>query len=446
MTITVTPNLGLTRGWSQGDGGWGAAMNANLDRLDAVSAVTCLPGEDLQAAIDATPAGGALQLAAGSYVAPTAAGWLVTRPITIRGAGVGGADADVWGTTLRPYLGDTGTPGANNKCLTFTNTGGVYLKDLCIANMSPPSTLGSGHGIYVTNATNSVAVSDVYISRVQVHNMGGFGILIDGGDGTPDTSVNALRFDTVDVASCRASGVKAIYCTAPTFVNLYSHSNYLIGLHLSVCGLPRIIASYFEANGTSATDDTQEPQVRLDTSNGGEIVGCGFEGFQGGTNKIGLLLNNCYATSVSGCNFQNGTSVAGTVGIRMSAGSGDLCGGIKIGPNIYSRVQLAVLGDTSKVEGIFVEQQTIAVRDGTCPGEISIPYASDTFNMVIPRTSAHGHRIYGLRFPPLANVTTQDLTDVVSNSSCFLGFDVSRNTFVFYNGTAWYKLTATTLT
>jgi parallel beta-helix repeat protein len=37
MGTTKTPNLSLTRGWQQGEGGWGDSMNTNLDLIDAAA-------------------------------------------------------------------------------------------------------------------------------------------------------------------------------------------------------------------------------------------------------------------------------------------------------------------------------------------------------------------------------------------------------------------------
>jgi hypothetical protein len=362
------------------------------------------PTADLQAAIDATPDGGALRLAVGTFVADTDSGWTIRKKITIEGQGQG--------TVLRPHHGDTSTPDVNARGFTIINTGGVTIRNLMIENTSTPSTTAAydslGAGVLVDNSDNTAAVRSFSLENVVISHMGGWGVVLDGGDGYRDRSINSARILSCDLSLNQSGGLKIIRCMAPTVRDVYSHDNSLYGAWLIECGMPRLIDSYFDGNQVASTDAVYQSQVRLDSSNGGEVSSCGFETFYDYTNKTGLTLNNCYASNIHGCFFGNADSVSGTTSIRLVANTR----GATIGPNYHSLVTYAVYGagpvaiaDSSAasvgIEGIFVEQQSIMVAtSGTdCPGSVSIPSDHNTYNLTFGRADGVSYRIYGLRFP-----------------------------------------------
>ena len=404
----------------------------------------------LQAAIDATPAGGILNLPTGEYVAPAAAGWLISKRISIRGAGIGSADdtSSAWGTILRPYHGDTDTPDPDARVFTILQTGGVYISDLTIANMVPPNTASSndsmGCGILVDNSDNKAAINSVTISRVAVHNVGGWGIRVDGGDGSIDRSVNNLRLEDIDLASNKQGGLNVRWCAAPSFTDVYSHDNGIYGMWLEASSLSRVISCYFENNGEDATDATYQAQVRADGAHSTTFLGCGFEQFYRGTNKTGLTLNNCYGVTVTGCSFSNWDTALTTCSIRMVANTR----GTVIGPNTHSYVNYAVrAAESDGIEGTIVEQQILLHRTAgnPCPGEVAIPTAANSFNFTYGRASNDGgYKIRGLRLPALTGIDG-DTKDAAAYSKAFLMFDDVDKRFKYYDGNLWMTMKADTL-
>jgi hypothetical protein len=158
------------------------------------------PQADIQAAIDATPAGGLLRLGPYEYVAPDSTGWFIERPITIEGAGIGCPDSASWGTMLRPHHGDTATPDHDNNAFTITATGGVTFRNLMIGNRSV--TAASSDSVYGAGVLIDSTATRVVLENVLITHMGGFGVMV----ASPHTVTNLLLLWT-DLAGNGRNGV-----------------------------------------------------------------------------------------------------------------------------------------------------------------------------------------------------------------------------------------------
>ena len=102
----------------------------------------------IQAAIDATPAGGSLYIPRGTYVINT--GLTIGRAITLQGAGCSGTG----GSRLK-YTG-------NANALSFT--GGGASTGARFLNFAIEGTSSANNGLYIYNAFNNITVQNVYIS------------------------------------------------------------------------------------------------------------------------------------------------------------------------------------------------------------------------------------------------------------------------------------------
>lgn len=286
MPVTTTANIALSKGWASGADGWGAAMNSNLERIDAISVPTVLPGESIQDAIDALdPAvGNELRLGAGTH--NLTATLTLDHPITLRGAGQ-------YSTTLQTADDDLD--------IVAISGSSVSVRDLCIAG---PATAGTGRGIYVRSEIGDT-LADCIIHNVRIQQTGSWGIYLCGQDGTeadPGGDVVGVVFHNVTVWDCKSGGAvfggsgvaaplfKECYFTAKGYTPSGIHSwrwhdtlpSYLNPaldpLPLGEVYLFDVAAALFTGCAfqlAGATDDT--PVISFETCNQPRVEHCYFE-------------------------------------------------------------------------------------------------------------------------------------------------------------------------
>ena len=257
-------------------------VNSTQNAPTVSSSVVLLnPDMDLQAAIDATPEGGILNLGPGTYTAKTPGGFLITKAITIQGSGVphifshlGNPDPTAntsWtrGTIIHVYNATADTDGGLNSCgFRIVAAAGVPLisvtiRDLGIENPYNVDAarvggaaftggvvpFGTGDGIRFDASAYDPDTGGVgYIGYATIENVV---IRFMGRDGINFTSnivhgsvTDQSQIKNVQTAGCRRHGFYASYITDVDFTNctgsgneqcnMYLFESYNIGIYHSV--------------------------------------------------------------------------------------------------------------------------------------------------------------------------------------------------------------------
>lgn len=342
-----------------------AALESAVSRLSATARkynVQSFPS--VANAFSTVPAGATLYFPAGSYTAPTAAGWVRLLPITIEG------DGD--GTALRPYFDPTLDAGVaigtrNSTVLTFGDSltaafGNILVRNLTIISSTVPTlNTGTGDGIrFVTPLSGKYATVD--IQGVIVSGMGHDGLHFDPSSAS---SVDLLTLTGVRIYGSRNRGVYMTYVAAPAFIGCYINGSQGDGVFLDTgCGAARFFGSYWESNWAAASgaDATFSAQMRAKLSHAISFRGCSFENWNsagGGTALTALVLENCSGAMVDGCHFINANLVTNTRAINAISGTT-----VTVGDNLYQKVDIAVDTSTSDSTAL-VGSGGIISYDGT---------------------------------------------------------------------------------
>lgn len=155
---------------------------------------------DLQDAIDNATTGSILTLGPGEYDCDSDSGFVIRKPLTLRGSGRNGT----YGTILRPHQLYPETPNRHAAgVLVYSDD--VTIEHLLVANEYQPSAAGTGHGIWVNDSLlTATTISRVTLRDVAVAYMGGDGIRCDGrADSIKAVKVAGadLRFNNGDAAA-----------------------------------------------------------------------------------------------------------------------------------------------------------------------------------------------------------------------------------------------------
>ena len=440
---TTTKHIKLTSGFTEGQRGWANAMNNNLNRIDSSSVFVVLPGEDLQAALDAADAGSVVQLGPGVWTAANDSGFVIRKPLTLRGAGRGTMDGTI-GTVLRPSAdGDS----ADAVGIQIIGTDHVIIEDLSVGFGAQPADAGSGHGIWVNNHALNDAVSGIYVRDVGVFNVGGHGVFYDG-EGSYGVNISAV--EDLNIMQVNRNGLYAYGCTGFEACRVYAHTCGDNGIELYGCEDAKLNGNYVEGNKRrAATPQSYMAEMYLVLCHGATVYGNNFEDFCLTTNATyALQLNNCYGTDIAGNSFYNGSGVTGAVSIKIS----NTTRGVRLGPNAHKYVSRTVDVDSdSGNQGMLIEPQSIIGRDpSTSPGYMSVPAVPDlnpitgnhegNFSLVyLSQTalagadSTAGYRIVGIGLPILNGIG--EATDAQREGG--ITYDYVTKSFKGYNGTSW---------
>lgn len=400
---------------------------------------------DLQLALDNARSGDIVELGPGVFTADNDSGFVIRKPVTLRGSGRGDVDG-TRGTVLRPSAdGDS----CDAVGITIVGTDYVYIEHLGVGFGAQPADTGHGHGIHVNNhnAGAGVSMSGIYIRDVDVFYVGGHGVYYDG-DGSSGVNVSACT--DVNIMNVNRSGLYAYGCTGFEAHRVYAHGCGEKGIDLYGCSDARVHGCYIEGNKLRYTETQYfTADVHLTNCYGVTVYGNNFEALAPTAYATyGLQLVNCYGADIAGNQFLNETGIAGSYSIVLCQSTR----GVRIGPNTHRYVArtVEVRADDGN-QGIIVEPQSILSRDAVLgPGYMNISAEPDSnpvttnhegnFNLVymsqtalVGADSTAGYRVVGLGLPVLNGMG--NATDAEREGG--ITYDYVTKSFKGYNGTSW---------
>lgn len=281
---------------------------------------------DLQAAVDALPAGATLRLGAGTFTAPDG-GLVLSHSIAIIGdaqpsdfdATYTDAGVQRMGTVIVPY--EQGDP-----VVVFdpdSSYGGaaqmsVRLENVVIDGEATAATTG-GYGIYSKRA-DGIAYGEkmqkVVLSNVTVVRAGDTGIYL-GRDSTGndvDRAIVGLTMDRVEARSCYGYGIFVEDATVAAFRDCQTYYNSYSGIYLKYVGATLDNCSFESNCKDSLAGAYYDAQLYADQCNRISVIGCHFENFDGAprggvsrTGRMGMHLYACLNAHVDRCLFTNGS-------------------------------------------------------------------------------------------------------------------------------------------
>jgi len=275
------------------------------------------PTMDLQAAIDGAPDYATLRLPPGIFTAPDANGFIISKPITIEGAGnqyvydnIGPPKtAKTLGTVLRPYNAGVTADGAKDSTVitisvTGTRTSHVTLKDFAIENPYGQPALGTGDGIRVDGSGYVTLclfenISVLFMGRDCLHTEG-----VGLGDSFDQSIVRRCQFG----GSAR-HGAYLKFNTDVTLDNCTFVGNLQCGLYELNCSAVHVEHCLFNDNGAN-------------------FVNGGATDWAGGTanwpyyHQAQCYLQGCARCTINRCDFEvwNGEPVPHAIGIETCQG------------------------------------------------------------------------------------------------------------------------------
>lgn len=370
------------------------------------------PTQNLQAAIDALPSGSELVLAPGVYTATDTAGFILTKPITIRGGG-DGYMIGTQGVVLAPYF--SATDSTKNSTVIQMRCDRVQLVNLTITSPSQyaPLSRGVGDGVrYSQTGSANETHFGLTMRNVQIGNMGRDGVHLYSDESGGYSVLNDVLLDKVEADSCMGNGFYIVHCGSVELNNCVALKNYLNGANIggalgqTSC---RMYGCYFQQNHLNTWESSlqylQGAQVYATLAHDLVVSGCEFEDFGRGTNTAyGLVLNNCRAATVYSCQFLN----AGDPGTLIDPTSIYITNGSRacwIGPNAHDYVTYTVWADTTQgTTGNMVMHQSVGHSSANAPGYkvfLDDKYGI-SYNLLVQGTSLPtDDKISSLRFPRL---------------------------------------------
>lgn len=369
----------------------------------------------VQDALDEVPSASKLYFPAsgGPYQPPDTSGWQIRKSVEIFGDGMNTNE----GKGLQPFsLSKDG-------CIfniRGSTTREVYIHDIVMSTGNGVAATG-GVGDYV-RFTSDTTLERLRIERCWLLYAGRSAIYASG------TFIVGLSMRDVHVYRCGGHG---IYLHLPALFTMNGCSFLLncgMGAVLIAPGNGTSISGCnFESNGdrlpgspstTFPSSFGQGYNAQLYLENGeAAITGCNIEdtASKNPTQSLhGITLNAMKGCLIGGNEIDNGTAVAGTIGINIKNGSFDNT----IASNHVTRMQYAVkINSASEDWGNVVLPQYIASPTATGAGLVSVPTGGYNF-AIITNQSATGstNKIVGLLLPSIATNGNQpdSLTDAYS--------------------------------
>lgn len=323
--------------------------------------ITVDPTADLQAAVDGTPSGGTLRLAAGTYTVPTG-GLVLSRGIHIIGSGLNATILEPFSVAAnQPVIvveSDASiTPDINDILLSdFQIDGGAVDQD------NAPADLAGSYGIMLDLDTSQL-VRHVSLQRLYIHHCSNTGLYVTGNGG--DTAVIGMRMRDCILNENWGDGAFVQGATLISFAsNLYSQ-NYGRGCCFESCS-PNVDGDYYEGNCHSALlVDGYDAQLRC-YSGVVNLRGLTFEAFntdsgsafvQQQATKTGLSIQTC-SGRVDACKFFNSASMGGERGIFIDNAA--FSPTLEVGACMFDGCYIAI---SNNLTGGATRNQSIAVQN-----------------------------------------------------------------------------------
>lgn len=422
----------------------------------------------VQVALDTLPIGARLYFPAvgGPYMPPSAAGWIISKPIEIFG------DSDSLGLEGTEFVfWNNGSPpngSKNSTVFTITNDGSysyghrVYLHDFTISTIGgnyPTDTDGTGDGIRLDQTARELI--DIRIERVSIDYAGRSGIRAMNGssnilDEAPFYCIN-LQLKEILVYQPKGIGVLLAKTTGPKLDFVTVNQGYRSGIIMVNSSNSPLIKVEIGGCGQGNTDTNLEGFMVLYECGDMNITGSNIEGFayyddgvdpyHALTVKNGLVLVNCRACSIEANEFDNAqvSTTSGSRGIYLySAGSTNPNDGVtvgnRIGVNFFADVDKAILVQNSAaVYGNVIMPQTVRTANAT-NSPCTVDDAGGRNWVFVTDKPTHSRIPVGIRFPKVADVASIDASVVTEG---LVVYDSTAGKFKGYatsGGTGWKDL------
>jgi hypothetical protein len=431
------------------------------DVRDFVPFINAVGASDLglTAAIATVPEGSVIYLPGGQYNAPTAAGWTISKALTLEGDSTDNAAANTNPTVLLPYNGHFDSNGIT------INVSDVHLKNLYVGNLAPlatTSTIG-GDGIRIGSA--ALTPQHVALSNVVLRYNGRHGLNVASSaafDELPAFETqgaffgcDVLQLKDVNAYGNRGTGFRISGAASLQLTSCWAIGNRQAGIRFVVCPASTMASCATQDNGIDLPNDVWRGQVEIRTSHTVCVTGLNCEDFQLNTNKRALIVENSQAFTLVSGQFVNGTEIAGTTAISWHSGSR---GGAILGWMIARVTTALVVNAGNENTGNFFSlPYNISIPSATCPGTITIPSelnsvansSGGNFSL-LPRTDQTGGQA-GVSYIGAIQLPMIDGTGAYTSTlkpALFI-FDGSaaaiaaKTSIKYYDGVGWRTLTAT---
>lgn len=438
---------------------------------------------DLQAAVDATPAGGTLYLGDGTYTVPSG-GLIISHSIAIEGVSQP-SDFDTtysnatrlrMGTVIRAYSAN-----AASQPIIVINPGAAYsgqsqlsfkLKNVVLDGRATGYHAGS-YGIYSLREDGE-KLETCELDNVVVINTGDTGIHLARNvvDATTDSAIVGFYARRVFCHSCYGRGMYVYDATLASIRDSIFMLNRLTGLYLDGvgCDLSNVAA---ESNG-SAQDGSltvyEQAQIYAVNCNHFSTIGHHVENFDGATrstatyfSRIGIYVNACTAVQIGSGFFYN-TPYDGAPGGYNEGAPGNNWGG-DLWRN-YANNQDGTLsgGDEStnvalkvfECRNFNIATQRLlhcyngitVVRAGAgpyyhyIPGAIANPdvYDYSGYGCAKPMQGISGTRLPAMD-PTYAEALDPEPAGVIAETGGIMYWDTTNHRLRLWNGSAWSTIT-----
>lgn len=410
---------------------------------------------DVATAIADVPAGATLFFPAGTYTAPTAAGWTISKALTLLGDGEPYVYADATiGTIFRPWT-------AHQNSTVFTITGdNVIFRNFLVGNASAPASTGTGDGIRIGSASRGAHAAT--LENLNVINMGRHGLntngdaLWDVAIGSESGSPTYYACDKLVVNNCdfngnRGAGLRIAWAANAALNTVWSVGNRLGGFSFANSPGTTLISSGVQDNGLDTPVATWRAQIDMRSCPMSGISGFNCEQFELNSNKNGLAIHNCQGFFVNGADFNCATEVAGTLAISIIGNSR----GVHISGWAVAKVAQSInIAAGDKNSGNFIQAPSvIAAPSVTCPATMVIPAETSSVASssggnfaLLPRTDYNGG-IDGMSYIgaiqlPMINGTGAYTGTLKEGLLIWDSSAIGTAKLKYYNGTTWSTVTA----
>jgi hypothetical protein len=372
-------------------------------------------GAAFQAALDACPRGGSIYapIAFGPWTPPSAAGWIITKPVTIFSDGPGVLESSCF-----TYYNSLGA--ANKDSVLFTidldATIAVKFRDLTISN-NAGFTAASGTGDAI-RIVESGTLTKIAIENCNILYAGRSGLYINGTNlvwlTIRDTKIYGCGGHGMYLGNCHLIDMGGVVCTENKGMGtvIFASGN---GISIHACD--------FEFNGQrlDGVSDSTIPednglaynaQLYFGNCDAVHVSGCNIEGTNyyfgasGAATLGGITLNGCKGCVIGGNEINNSSSTAGTFGVKLINGAA--CNTILSNNIGYMAASVAIDDMTNDIGNVIFPQAVTG--DATGPGVVLLPTDDPNTNFVFQTNiaTASNNKGVGLLLPQMSSAAAID--------------------------------------
>jgi len=374
---------------------------------------------------------------AGGYTPPDANGWTITKAITIFSDGATTSEDE----NFLPFKSGGNWKDSVIFRIADAAIGQITFRDCTFSSGSgqPTDPTGVGTGAAVKWEGTANTIGEVRFERVHILYMGGYGVYFKP---TGQFCVNFIM-DGCSIYKCGRDGLHLVNCTMLGLRNTSFVRHYERMVYLEAIGNGHILSCDFSPdNDTANMTPAWSGTLYMASCAGVTIAGCNFEEFRLANVPTALSLENCRGIVVVGNEFDNGDSVANSIGIYiLSASQGNT-----IGSNNFSLVDIAVNLATSPGEGNIIFPPAVYAATATAKCRLVVPASHRNFIMrhnEDPSTGIATSDGVGIMLPHCPGTASVGSTVAKLGLLIFDSTAATGQMLKYWDGSAWRTVTAT---